>query len=191
MIGWIVANTSSCGLRRMLSRFRHAIVSASDTGRGGSSRSWRWGAVVAVMRQLRRPRRDFFSGGRHSASVGSRPRGPVSARKTSSSVGSRSAIVIGAQVRRIEQPDDLDHHGCTVGDAARGMTWPSRVTAPMRASCSAATRTRSRRPEAQLDHGLAESRLELRPRCPRRSPIRDRSRRSGRRAGRPPPGTGS
>ena len=31
MTGWIVANTSSCGLRLMLSRLRHAIVMASPT----------------------------------------------------------------------------------------------------------------------------------------------------------------
>ena len=34
----------------MLSRFRHAIVSESETGRGWSSRNVRSGTVVAVMR---------------------------------------------------------------------------------------------------------------------------------------------
>ena len=51
--GWIVANTSSCGFRRMLSRLRQAIVSASPTTRGratfGASAAAVPGAVVTAV----------------------------------------------------------------------------------------------------------------------------------------------
>ena len=65
MTGWIVAKTSSCGLRRMLSRFRHAIVSASldrvRAARGATGAGATVTASVVMTRSARgrrrRPRR--------------------------------------------------------------------------------------------------------------------------------------
>ena len=87
MTGWIVANTSSCGLRRMFSRLRHAIVmrvadgvTAVDARRGALG--WVAATVVMTLRRSRRRRLVVC---------------PVSSRNTSSSVGSRRTIVAGSR----------------------------------------------------------------------------------------------